>query len=68
MDAISIGTQGLLSAAQRFDASAVRTVTGQGDPVSETVAQISAKTEFQASAAVVRTGDQMLGALLDMKV
>ena len=67
MDAISIGTSGMVSAAQRFESSAQDTVTGQGDPASNAVDQITSKFDFEASAQVVNTADQMLGRVLDMK-
>ena len=66
MNAIGTATQGMISAVQRFDASAVRTVQGNGDLVSEAVAQTDAKTTFSASAAVLRTADEMTGSLLDI--
>lgn len=67
MNALSISASGMTAAAQRFDASARRTAAGGADPVSETVEQVSAKSQFEASAAVVRTADKMMGVLLDMK-
>ncbi len=68
MDAIAIGTAGLTSAAQRFNASAAQIVNGSGDSVQPIVGLVQAKTDFQLSATVVKTADQMLGALLDIKV
>ncbi len=67
MDAMAIGVAGMTAASRQFDASAVRTVDG-GDPATEAVSQISAKTDFEASAKVVQTADQMMGSLLNMKV
>ena len=43
-------------------------VSGQGDLATETVAQLSDKADFSASLAVIRTGDQMMKQLLDIKV
>jgi flagellar hook protein FlgE len=37
------------------------------DYVGERVGQISAANDFKANAAVIRTADQMTGALLDLK-
>ncbi|MFZ0267698.1 flagellar basal body rod C-terminal domain-containing protein [Caulobacter sp.] len=68
---------GMFAAADRFNASARRTVAwsveqGQAeqkvDLAHEAVEQISAKTDFEANAAVIKTADEMTGALLDMKV
>lgn len=66
MNAISAATQGMISAAQRVDASAVRVAQGDGDLVAEAVAQVDAKATFSASAAVLRTADEMTGSLLDI--
>ena len=68
MDALNIAAAGMMSASQNFDASAERTVNGTGDLVTETVNQIEAKQTFEASAAVVKTDQQMFKALLDIKV
>lgn len=38
------------------------------DLAHEAVEQVSAKTDFKANAAVIKTADAMTGALLDMKV
>jgi hypothetical protein len=68
MDAFSIAATGMVAAAQKLDASAARTVGGESDPVAETVDRIQASTAFRASAAVFKTADEMVGALLDLKV
>jgi flagellar hook protein FlgE len=68
MDIVAIGAAGMASAAQQFTQSAQRTVDGSGDPAQETGAQITAKTDFEASAKVVQAGDQMMKSLLDIKV
>ena len=68
MDALAIGVAGMMSAAGRLDASAIRTASGNTDPATEAVNQTSAKTDFEASAKVVKTAAQTTGALLDMKV
>jgi len=66
MQALPIAA-GLLDAANRFDASARRTAAAPlDDLVKETVERIEARTAFKANAAVIRTADQMTGALLDM--
>jgi flagellar basal body rod protein FlgC len=68
MNALSIAATGMAAAAQSFDASASRAAAGDGDPVAEAVDQIESKTAFQASAAVFKSADRMMGALLDLKV
>jgi flagellar hook protein FlgE len=74
---IDTAAAGMFAAADRFTASAQRTVAWsveQGkteqkiDLAHEAVEQISAKTDFKANAAVIKTADEMTGALLDMKV
>jgi flagellar hook protein FlgE len=68
MDAIAIGAAGMVSAANSFAQSAQRTVDGSGDPAQEVVSQISAQSDFQASAKVVQVSNEMMGALLDIKI
>ena len=71
MDPIATAAYGMFAASKKFEASAFR-VAQMGDPdaqvdlVAETVEQISAKHEFSANAAVIRTADDMLGDLLDI--
>ena len=75
MQALNIAAAGMFAATDRLSASAQRTAawgleqtqTEQKiDLAHEAVEQISAKTDFKASATVVRTADQMTGALLDI--
>ena len=66
MDAISIASAGMISASQRFDASAQAVVSGQGDPTSGVVGLIQSKTTFAAAAQVVKASEEMTGRLLDM--
>ena len=66
MNALSIGAAGMVSAVQRFGASAAQTASGQGDLVQQVASRIEAKADFQASAAVVKTADKMVGSLLDI--
>jgi hypothetical protein len=68
MDASAIAAAGMISAENRFSASARRTVSGDHDLPTEAVEQISDKTAFQASAAVMRVADEMTKRLLDIKV
>ena len=66
MNAIAVASYGMMSAMRRFEASAQATVRG-GDYAQEAVEQISAKQAFKASAAVLRTADEMLGMVLDLR-
>lgn len=68
MDAIGIGAGGMMAAADRLSASAARTADGSGDLAAEAVEQTLSKVAFDASAAVVRTGEDMTKRLLDLKV
>ena len=77
MKVLDTAAAGMFAAADRLNASAQRTVArsverGQTeqkiDLAQEAVEQISAKTDFEANAAVIKTADEMTGALLDMKV
>jgi hypothetical protein len=67
MDITRIGAAGLFSASARFEASARRTASGEGDLATGIVERIEAKTAFSASAAVIRTGDEMFERLLDIR-
>jgi flagellar basal body rod protein FlgC len=74
MQAIAIADAGMTAAASRLNASAERTARSDvaaapgADLVRETVEQVSARTDFRANAAVIKTASAMTGALLDMKV
>jgi flagellar basal body rod protein FlgG len=84
MQAISIAASGMMAAADRLHASAQRVAAsdasaeraqtlgpkngGDVDYVNERVQQIGAATDFKANAAVIRTADEMTGALLNLKV
>ena len=64
---------GLTQSVRRFDASAQRTArageaSGDVDLAEEAVEQISAKNAFSANLAALRTSDEMLKHLLDIKV
>lgn len=73
IQAIASAAGGMMSAVNRLDVSAQRvaqwgTPLGQNvDLAQETVSQIEAKDEFAASARVLKTADQMLGSLLDIR-
>jgi flagellar hook protein FlgE len=76
MQALNTATAGMLAATGRLGASAQRTAAwsldgarsgSDTDLVKETVEQVSAKTDFKANAAVAKTADEMMGALLDIK-
>ena len=79
MQALSIAATGMMAAASRLNASAQRVAAADvhaeraedlkdPDYVAERVEQIGAATDFKANAAVIKTADQMTGALLDLKV
>lgn len=67
MNAASIAAGGLTSAMARFEQSAVRTAQAPLDNLeAEMVERIEAKASVSANIAVLRTADDMAGALLDM--
>jgi flagellar basal body rod protein FlgC len=74
MQALAIAAAGMTAAANRLNASAERTAQWEladspaVDLAREAVEQVSARTDFKANAAVIRTADAMTGALLDLKV
>ena len=79
MQALSTAAAGMMAAADRLNASARRVAASDAraetvaelkdvDYVKERTEQIGATTEFKANAAVIRTADEMTGALLDLKV
>lgn len=79
MQAISIAASGMMAAADRLHASAQRVAAadarvervetlGDIDYVKERTEQIGAATDFKANAAVIKTADEMAGALLNLKV
>jgi len=67
MQAIAIAASGIASATARFDASAQRTAR---DPLAnlaeETVERIQAETALKANVSVIKTADDMTGALLNI--
>jgi flagellar hook protein FlgE len=74
---LATAAAGMFAAADRLSASAQRTAAwgleeGQAeskvDLAREAAEQISAKTEVKAETAVIKTADDMMGALLDLKV
>lgn len=67
MNATSIAAAGIASAFQRFDASAARTAARPLDDLAgEAVERAQARVAVQANAAVLKTADDMTGALLDI--
>ena len=67
MIAASIAAGGLAPAMARFEQSAVRTAQAPLDNLeAEMVERIEAKASVSANIAVLRTADDMAGALLDM--
>lgn len=69
----STAQAGIQSALSRFEKSAERTVR-MNDPAAdvdiaqEIVQQLNAKHEVSANISVLRTADEMMGKLLDLKV
>ncbi len=60
---------GMISAANRLEASAQRVAQDpNADFVQERVGQMQDSESFRANVAVLKTEDQMAGALLDLKV
>jgi flagellar hook protein FlgE len=72
MDPISTAASGLMAASSRFDAASANVVAAAngptGDLATSLVDQIGAKTQFQASAGVLKTTHDMFKALLDITV
>ena len=68
----SIAQSGVQQALSRFDKSAQNTVRdangGQGDLAADAVGQISDKLAVEANLKVMKTADDMMGSLLDLKV
>ncbi|WP_303827738.1 flagellar basal body rod C-terminal domain-containing protein [Asticcacaulis taihuensis] len=59
-----------MSATQRFDkaaASTARNATNGQDILSDLVDQIDSRNAFKANISVIKTADEMLGSLLDIK-
>ena len=71
MNPIATAQYGLFAAGQRLASSAER-VSRMGDPsadidlAKEVVEQVSAKQDFRANLAVIRTSNEMTDALLDI--
>jgi flagellar hook protein FlgE len=72
MLATTIAASGLMNAIQRLDGAAVRIAqfgqpqTEDTDLAAQMVSLVEAKNDFKASVAVMRTADEMTGALLNM--
>lgn len=71
MNPIATAQYGLFAASRRFEASAQRTAqmgdsSFEVDYSHEAVEQITAKHEFSANLAVIRTADDMQQSLLDL--
>ncbi len=67
MNATSSAAAGMMAASSRFNASAQRVAGGDADYAVEAVEAVASKTAFKASLAVMKTADEMLGSLLDIK-
>jgi flagellar hook protein FlgE len=63
---------GVQQALSRFDKSAQNTVRdtngGNGDLADDVVDQMTAKQSFDANVKIMKTADNMMGTLLDLKV
>lgn len=66
VDALHIAASGLQQAQGRLDHAASKTATGRSEPVSTSVDLITSIRHAEANADVVRTSDDMVGALLDL--
>ncbi|MBU1384933.1 MAG: flagellar hook protein FlgE [Alphaproteobacteria bacterium] len=67
MQAHAIAAVGIATATARFEASARRTaVEPLADLAGETVERIGAELALKANVAVLKTADEMTGALLDI--
>ena len=69
ISAIGAGMYGMERQATRLEQSATRTARGPDsavDLVAEQAEQIGARHAFAASAATVRTADEMIGSLIDI--
>ncbi len=68
MQACSIAAAGMMSAQDRFEASARRTAARSLENLEqETVERIASRAAFEANAAVLKTAGEMLGTLVDLK-
>lgn len=68
MTSLGYAAAGIYNAAARFETSAKRSVETTVDARAiEPVEQIRSKQAFSANTATVRTADEMIGTLLDMK-
>jgi hypothetical protein len=67
MQAAAIASAGITAAVARFDASARRTAQAPLDDIAgEAVERLQAAADVRVNAAVLRTADDMTGALLDI--
>ena len=67
MQAFSIAASGIAAATARFEASARRTASAPLDNLAgESVERIQAEVALKANVAVLKSADDMTGALLDI--
>jgi flagellar basal body rod protein FlgC len=66
MDAISTATSGMSAALAQFGQAAQTIASPGGDVAQAAVQTVEAKTSFAANAAVLKSADAMMGALLDI--
>jgi hypothetical protein len=68
MCAINSAASGMTQACSQLNAVASATANGSADPSQTSLGVAQAANAFKADAAVFRTANQMMGALLDMKI
>lgn len=68
MTSLGYAASGIYNAAARFETSTRRTIETAVDARAiEPVARLQARQAFSANTATVRTADQMIGTLLDIR-
>jgi hypothetical protein len=68
LDAAMGGMQRQVARFERAAGSIAKGPEGGGDLIADTVEQIDAKAAFSANLSVIRTADEMLGTLINIKI
>ncbi len=68
LDAAASGMQRQLARFERASERIAQPPGSGGDLVKDTVEQIDAKAAFSANLSVIRTADEMLGTLINIKI
>ena len=68
LDSAMGGMQRQVARFERAAGSIAQAPEGGGDLVADTVEQIDAKAAFSANLSVIRTADEMLGTLINIKI